>query len=277
MQKLFSRMIYNRLQSKINKRLSYDQCAFRPKFAIEDALYVADILLGKCSEYNIPVWAASLDMQKVFDRIGHDTIFEALRYFDVDESLIALIQILYMEQSGTMDGTHYFDILRGVRQGDILSVLLFNAVLDFAFNKWKCKLSSHGWKLDDSDDRLTNIRFADDILMLSKSKEELCEMMTLLLDELADVGLEVNKKTKLLTTESCHFKEGTSSVVNIKGNYFHLLGNHEWHKYLGKYLCFSSKLRRGIEIDHRIANAWAQFNKRRFIFLNKNLSLKKTS
>ena len=74
-------------------------------------------------------------MHKAFDRVEHDTIFEALRYFDIDESLIVLIQLLYANQSGTMDGTHHFDILRGVRQGDVLSVLLFNADLNFAFNK----------------------------------------------------------------------------------------------------------------------------------------------
>ena len=91
MQKLFSRMIYNRLQWKINQKLSYDQCAFRLSFSIEDVLYVVDLLLDKYSEFNIPVWAASLDMQKVFDRVEHDTIFEVLRYFDNDESLIVLI------------------------------------------------------------------------------------------------------------------------------------------------------------------------------------------
>ena len=103
-----------------------------------------DTLLSKCSEYDIPVWAASLDMSKAFDRVEHDTIFEALRYFDVDESLIVLIKLLYVNQSGTMDGIHHFDILGGVRQGDVLSVLLFNVVLDFAFIKWKKKLTSHG-------------------------------------------------------------------------------------------------------------------------------------
>ena len=114
MQKLFSRMIYNRLQSNINQKLPYDQCAFRPSFSIEDALYIVSILLGKCSEFNIPVWAASLDMQQALDRVEHEPIFEVLRYFADDESLIVLIQLVYVNQSDTMDGSHHFDILRGV-------------------------------------------------------------------------------------------------------------------------------------------------------------------
>ena len=72
-------MVYNRMKHKINRKLSYDQCAFRTNFSIEDALYIIEILLGKCDEFKIPVWAASLDMQKAFDRVEHDIIFQALR------------------------------------------------------------------------------------------------------------------------------------------------------------------------------------------------------
>eukprot|EP00973_Karenia_brevis_P034128 4707916-Karenia_brevis.AAC.1 len=64
------------------------------------------------------VWGASLDMKRAFDRVEHHSIFEALRYFDIDESLIAMIQLLYANQVGTMDGENYFNITRGVRQGD---------------------------------------------------------------------------------------------------------------------------------------------------------------
>ena len=40
-----------------------------------------------------------------------------------------------------MDGHHFFDITTGVRQGDTLSTLLFNTVLNFAFDRWKRQLS----------------------------------------------------------------------------------------------------------------------------------------
>ena len=100
--------------------------------------------------------------------------------------------------------------------------------------------------------------------------------MTWLTDELCKIGLEVNKaKTKLLTTEYNYFKEGTSAVVCIRNKYYHVLGNHEWHKYLGKYLYFRSFHHYGIEVQHRINVAWAQFYKYRYIFLKRNLSLKK--
>ena len=101
-----------------------------------------------------------------------------------------------------MDGYQYFDISRGVRQGDVLSTLLFNAVLDVAFARWKNQLDTHGWKLDESGTSLTNLCFADDALILAKSQSELCSMLKLLFIELRSVGLEINRsKTKILNTQ----------------------------------------------------------------------------
>ena len=53
-------------------------------------------------------------MRKAFDRVEHKIIFEALRHYGIDEEMIALIQILYIDQFGTMHGKHYFEITRGV-------------------------------------------------------------------------------------------------------------------------------------------------------------------
>eukprot|EP00973_Karenia_brevis_P063554 8831217-Karenia_brevis.AAC.1 len=90
---------------------------------------------------------------------------------------------------------------RGTKQGDVLSTLLFNTALEEVFVNWKRKLTDHGWRLDQSVERLTNLRFADDILLLGKNENELYEMMALLFDELEKAGLELNaKKSKILTT-----------------------------------------------------------------------------
>ena len=100
-------------------------------------------------------------------------------------------------------------------------------------------------------------------------------MMSLLLPELQNVGLEVNHtKTKLLTTDPSIFKINTSSILYIHDRYFQVLAPHEWHKYLGRYLTFSAHSRSSNELNHRIAAAWSQFHKRKYIFQNSNLSVK---
>eukprot|EP00973_Karenia_brevis_P041157 5693657-Karenia_brevis.AAC.1 len=95
-------------------------------------------------------------MKKAFDRIEISSVAEALREEGVDEDS--------------------FQMSRGVRQGDALSGFLFNITIEMAFRKWKMTLKEHGWQLDPHTERLTNLRFADDIMILGKSQAELQEM-----------------------------------------------------------------------------------------------------
>ena len=111
---------------------------------------------------------------------------------------VNLLELPYKNQHGNVGG-HRFPITRGVRQGDVLSPLLFNAVLEHAMEKWKRKLRSHGFCLysDNEQERLTNVRYADDILLFGKSLDEAVSMLELLSDVLQQYGLELNVgKTK---------------------------------------------------------------------------------
>ena len=85
-----------------------------------------------------------------------------------NEPTIALLIELYYCQTGDTSESKTFSIRRGVRQGDIISSILFNAVLEHAFRKWKARLQDHGWLLDNSiSERNTNIRYADDMMLFA--------------------------------------------------------------------------------------------------------------
>ena len=75
-----------------------------------------------------------------------------------------------------MPGSEKFSIQRGVRQGDVLSPLLFNAVLEDAIRKWKLKLTNEGLRLG-QDTRLTNLRYADDLMIFATSRVEFVSML----------------------------------------------------------------------------------------------------
>ena len=68
--------------------------------------------------------------------------------------------------------------------------------------RWKSKLSNHGIKLAaGSSDRLTNVRFADDLIIYANSFAEL-EVVDGLVAEFVLVGLELNtKKSKIFTLD----------------------------------------------------------------------------
>ena len=91
----------------------------------------------------------------------------------MDLELVALLEMLYQKQIGIFE-EHIFPINRGVRQGDVLSPVLFNAVLEHAMAEWKKQLALEGFAIseDSSKPRLTNIRYADDILLFAQSLDE---------------------------------------------------------------------------------------------------------
>ena len=98
-------------------------------------------------------------------------LFAALRDQEVPEAYIQLLSALYEKQQGCVDGSRKFPIERGVKQGDVLSSMLFNAVLESAFRVWKTKLHTHGFLLHDGNERLTNVRYADDVMLFAKSEK----------------------------------------------------------------------------------------------------------
>ena len=62
-----------------------------------------------------------------------------------------------------------------VKQGDVISPILFNAGLEHAMRKWKAKLVHHGVQLGHVS-RLTNIRYADDLMLFATSSNDLIYM-----------------------------------------------------------------------------------------------------
>ena len=75
-----------------------------------------------------------------------------------------------------MHGGRPLNIQRGVKHGDIVGPILFNAAPDCALRKRKGKCEHHGIAMGHYE-QLTNIRYADDLMLYSRSFPALGEML----------------------------------------------------------------------------------------------------
>ena len=74
---------------------------------------------------------------KAFDSISHNSIWEALLSCNVDHGYVCLLKI-YKDQKASVqtdEESEIFDIQKGSKQGDPMSSLLFNTVLQYALKK----------------------------------------------------------------------------------------------------------------------------------------------
>eukprot|EP00973_Karenia_brevis_P044746 6196662-Karenia_brevis.AAC.1 len=117
---------------------------------------------------------------------------------------VQILAGLYAEQYGRVKGrgtSKRFSIQRGTKQGDPMSPMLFNSVLQHALEPLQKKWREKGWGVQvgsGQSNLLCNLRFADDIILLSTSKKQLLNMLEDVVHACQSVGLQMHPdKSKL--------------------------------------------------------------------------------
>lgn len=208
---------------------------------------------------------SAVDFKKAFDTISHGKLWRALHKQHVPPQYTHILQSLYSNQTATVKTdrlSKHFNIERGVKQGDPLSSLLFNALLEVIFRDLKplWHQRDYGIQLSHAlSPRITNLRFADDILLFATTLPQLTSMLTDLHNFAKPYGLEMHPdKTYILTNISRRRGRQAASNVDVAGRAVQVLNYDDTTKYLGRKLGFSNY--HATEVHNRINNGWRQFN-----------------
>ena len=195
------------------------------------------VLEQRCREWGVPLYISTIDFTKAFDRIKHSAIWSSLQYYGIKPAYVRPLQRLYSQQEGTVltdKESDAFPIKRATKQGEPLSSLLFNKVLQYSLEgdlkKWQ--ENKKGIRLSDkTEDCLMNLRFADDVLLFSTSLEKLREMLCEFKVSTEAVGLGILPgKTKILSNQD-KVKANEIKVDNFK---IEVLEKSDSVKYLGQ-------------------------------------------
>ena len=188
-----------------------------------------------------------------------------LEQIGVDQKDRRLLETLYWEQVAavSIDGdlSEWINIKRGVRQGCVLSPDLFSLYTELIMRKvmeGKFKVNGH---------TISDIRYADDTVLISDDEQNLQEMIVSLKNESEVRGLNINKqKTKLMVFS----KSRNVPTCNIYLDNEKIKQVQEF-EYLGSII--TSDVKCDKDIKRRIAIAKKKFIEKKSILTNSKVSI----
>ena len=137
-------------------------------------------------------------------------MWDALKSCNIDHDYISLLKKIYWDHKASVqtdEESNMFDIQKRTKQGDPLSSLLFNTVLQYSLKdeiqRWQKKKGMGIYLGDHDHDCLTNLRFSDDVMLFATSKEQMRKMLCEFKKATEKVGLRIHPdKTKILSNQS---------------------------------------------------------------------------
>ncbi|KAI5715753.1 hypothetical protein M8J77_021854 [Diaphorina citri] len=255
MYKLFMSIITRRIDDQLELEQTIEQTGFRRNYSTCDNILTIKQLIHQAEAYNFEVLILFLDFEKAFDSIFTTAIMKALRKAGVGKRYRDIIEHIYegSEMIIRMEGEECtIKLEKGLKQGDIASAKIFNSVIQMVFRN----LEWSKFGININGEHLSQLRFADDVVIIGKNCGELKTMLHSLIEETNKVGLKLNaKKCKLMRINSAEETELTIENESIE--------NVEDFIYLGHKLSIYGQNK---EITRRISLAWNTFNKYGYLF-----------
>lgn len=202
--KVFMKIILNRMVNVIDKLLRKEQAGFRSGKSCIDLINILRIIIEQAVEFRSPLYLLFIDYEKAFDSIDRECIWAELHNIGVPTKIVSIIRASYENFSCRVlhDGctSEPFLTLSGVRQGCLLSPLLFLIVMDGVVRRaTDGKTTGIVWDPLKPSIRLESLDYADDKCELSHRFIDMKRKLDSLDNESRKVGLKINTgKTKEL-------------------------------------------------------------------------------
>jgi group II intron reverse transcriptase/maturase len=175
-------VVKTRLEPELEKYFHADSYGYRPDKSAVEAVGIAR---KRCWRYD---WVLDIDVKGFFDNIDHELLMRAVRKHTGCKWIRLYIQ-RWLTAPVQMPGGALVNSEKGTPQGGVVSPLLANLFLHYAFDLWMRTNQPH----------IPFERYADDVICHCKSKAQAGWLLASIEKRLAECKLELNlRKTQIV-------------------------------------------------------------------------------
>lgn len=180
--RIAQQIVHARLEPKVDPRFHEDSYGSRKG---RSALEAVEVCKQRCFKY---AWVLDVDIQKYFDTIPHDLLMEAVRKVCSEKWILLYVRRWLEAPVQHRDGTKTANT-KGTPQGGVISPLLANLFLHWAFDKW----------MEREFPKLPFERYVDDIVVHCWTEKQARYLLTRLEKRFKEVGLALHPvKTRIV-------------------------------------------------------------------------------
>ena len=184
------------LEPQLEPVFHEDSYGYRPGKSAHQAL---EVTRRRCWWHD---WVLEFDIRGLFDNIDHGLLMKAVRHHTDCKWVLLYVERWLTAPMQMEDGT-IRERERGTPQGGVISPLLANLFLHYAFDRW---MATHFPKLP-------FCRYADDGLIHCRSQKQALYLKERLMQRLKECGLELHPdKTKVVYCRDIHRRQEYSTI-----------------------------------------------------------------
>ena len=212
--KVILKILQARLQKYMNCELPDVQARFRKGRGTGDQIANIRWIIEKSREFQKNIYFCFIEYTKAFDCVDHNKLRKIFQEMGIPDHLTCLLRKLDAVQEATVRSGHgttdWFQIVKGVCQGCILSPCLFNLYVEYIMQNVRLDEAQAGIKI--AGRNINNLRYTDDTTLMAENEEELKSLLMKVKEEREETGLKQHSKNKDHSIRSHHF------MANRRGN-----------------------------------------------------------